>query len=113
MSIIKPKRALLSVSDKSGIIEFAKGLTKLGIEIFSTGGTAKALTDAGYKVNNIKLGTVHALQGAERSIILFSSVYSNEDEGTMFFEKDNKPNMLNVAVSRAKESLRQKLTQPV
>ncbi|WBX77977.1 AAA domain-containing protein [Tenacibaculum ovolyticum] len=68
------------------------------------GELAKALTDAGYKVNNIKLGTVHALQGAERSIILFSSVYSNEDEGTMFFEKDNKPNMLNVAVSRAKES---------
>ena len=68
------------------------------------GELSKALTEAGFKVNNIKLGTVHALQGAERNIILFSSVYSNEDEGTMFFEKDNKPNMLNVAVSRAKES---------
>ncbi|MGB1041794.1 MAG: AAA domain-containing protein [Tenacibaculum sp.] len=68
------------------------------------GELSKALTDAGYKVNDIKLGTVHALQGAERNIILFSSVYTNEDEGTMFFEKDNKPNMLNVAVSRAKES---------
>ncbi|WP_435255083.1 AAA domain-containing protein [Tenacibaculum sp. A30] len=68
------------------------------------GELSKALTDAGYKVNDIKLGTVHALQGAERNIILFSSVYSNEDEGTLFFEKDNKPNMLNVAVSRAKES---------
>ncbi len=68
------------------------------------GELSKALTEAGYKVNDIKLGTVHALQGAERNIILFSSVYSNEDEGTMFFEKDNKPNMLNVAVSRAKES---------
>ncbi|CAM1362748.1 DEAD/DEAH box helicase [Tenacibaculum xiamenense] len=65
---------------------------------------SKALTDAGYKINDIKLGTVHALQGAERSIILFSSVYSNEDEGTMFFDRDNKPNMLNVAVSRAKDS---------
>lgn len=68
------------------------------------GELSKALTDAGYKVNNIKLGTVHALQGAERSIILFSSVYTNKDEGTMFFDKDNKPNMLNVAVSRAKDS---------
>ena len=68
------------------------------------GELSKALADAGYKTNKIKLGTVHALQGAEREIILFSSVYSNEDEGTMFFDRDNKPNMLNVAVSRAKES---------
>ena len=68
------------------------------------GELSKALSEAGFKVNDIKLGTVHALQGAERNIILFSSVYSNEDEGTLFFEKDNKPNMLNVAVSRAKES---------
>ncbi|WP_299627357.1 AAA domain-containing protein [uncultured Tenacibaculum sp.] len=68
------------------------------------GELSKALLEAGFKVNDIKLGTVHALQGAERSIILFSSVYTNEDEGTMFFEKDNKPNMLNVSVSRAKDS---------
>ncbi|WBX74721.1 AAA domain-containing protein [Tenacibaculum pacificus] len=68
------------------------------------GELSQALTQAGFKVNNIKLGTVHALQGAERNIILFSSVYSNEDEGTLFFEKDNKPNILNVAVSRAKDS---------
>ena len=65
---------------------------------------AKALTDSGYKVNDIKLGTVHALQGAERNIVLFSSVYSNEDKGTLFFDRDNKPNMLNVAVSRARDS---------
>ncbi|MGG8496716.1 AAA domain-containing protein [Tenacibaculum sp. TC6] len=68
------------------------------------GELSKALTEAGYDINNIKLGTVHALQGAERNIILFSSVYSNNDEGTLFFDKDNKPNMLNVAVSRAKDS---------
>ena len=64
----------------------------------------KALSGAGFKVDHIKLGTVHALQGAERNIVLFSSVYSNEDEGTLFFDKDNKPNMLNVAVSRARDS---------
>ena len=65
---------------------------------------SKALIASGFKVNDIKLGTVHALQGAERNIVLFSSVYSNEDEGVLFFDRDNKPNMLNVAVSRARDS---------
>ncbi|TXD45812.1 DEAD/DEAH box helicase [Polaribacter sp. IC073] len=65
---------------------------------------SKALIQSGFKVNDIKLGTVHALQGAERNIVLFSSVYSNEDEGVLFFDRDNKPNMLNVAVSRARDS---------
>jgi phosphoribosylaminoimidazolecarboxamide formyltransferase / IMP cyclohydrolase len=40
-------RALLSVSDKSGLIDFARGLTDLGWELVSTGGTARALRDAG------------------------------------------------------------------
>ena len=39
------RRALLSVSDKTGIIEFAKALNELGIEILSTGGTAKTLIE--------------------------------------------------------------------
>jgi len=39
-------RALISVSDKSGVVEFAKGLKNLGFEIVSTGGTLKALNDA-------------------------------------------------------------------
>jgi len=47
------KRALISVSDKTGIVDFAKELSNLGIEIISTGGTAKALSDAGLKVVNI------------------------------------------------------------
>jgi superfamily I DNA and/or RNA helicase len=63
-----------------------------------------ALKNAGFDVDVLKLGTVHALQGAERSIILFSMVYGKGDSGTMFFDKDNKPNMLNVAVSRAKDN---------
>ena len=41
------KRALLSVSDKTGIVDFAKELYELGFEIVSTGGTAKAVADAG------------------------------------------------------------------
>lgn len=47
------KRALLSVSDKTGIVEFAKELTDLGYEIISTGGTHKALEAAGIKVIGI------------------------------------------------------------
>ncbi len=46
-------RALISVSDKTGIVEFAKQLSELGIEIISTGGTHKALEDAGVKVIGI------------------------------------------------------------
>ena len=41
------KNALLSVSDKTGIVDFAKGLVALGVTIYSTGGTLKAITDAG------------------------------------------------------------------
>ncbi len=44
------KRAIISVSDKTGVVEFAKGLTDLGFEIISTGGTAKVLADAGISV---------------------------------------------------------------
>lgn len=40
-------RALLSVSDKSGLVDFARGLAKLGWELVSTGGTARALREAG------------------------------------------------------------------
>ncbi|TAF77820.1 MAG: hypothetical protein EAZ53_01270 [Bacteroidetes bacterium] len=61
-----------------------------------------ALKEAG--LSNIKVGTVHAFQGAEMSIVIFSMVYGKGDSGTMFFDRDNKPNMLNVAVSRAKDN---------
>lgn len=47
------KRALISVSDKTGVVEFAKALEQLDFEIVSTGGTAKALADAGIKVTGI------------------------------------------------------------
>jgi phosphoribosylaminoimidazolecarboxamide formyltransferase/IMP cyclohydrolase len=49
----KVKRALLSVSDKTGIIEFATSLVALGVEIVSTGGTRKALAEAGLPVIDI------------------------------------------------------------
>ncbi len=53
MSIVKVRRALLSVSDKTGLIDLARGLEALGVELISTGGTRKALADAGLKVRDI------------------------------------------------------------
>ena len=47
------KRALISVSDKTGIIDFARELKSFNVEIISTGGTAKALRDAGIDVRDI------------------------------------------------------------
>jgi phosphoribosylaminoimidazolecarboxamide formyltransferase / IMP cyclohydrolase len=53
MSLRKISRALLSVSDKTGLIEFARGLAALGVELVSTGGTRKALADAGLAVRDV------------------------------------------------------------
>jgi len=49
----KIERAIISVTDKSGVVEFAKSLSKFGIQILSTGGTAKALRDGGVSVTDI------------------------------------------------------------
>jgi phosphoribosylaminoimidazolecarboxamide formyltransferase/IMP cyclohydrolase len=46
-------RALLSVSDKTGIVDLARGLAARGFELISTGGTARTLTDAGLTVTNV------------------------------------------------------------
>jgi phosphoribosylaminoimidazolecarboxamide formyltransferase/IMP cyclohydrolase len=50
---LMPKRALLSVSDKTGLVDFAQELARAGYDLISTGGTAKALRDAGLKVSDI------------------------------------------------------------
>jgi phosphoribosylaminoimidazolecarboxamide formyltransferase / IMP cyclohydrolase len=47
------KRALLSVSDKTGLIDFARALARRGVELISTGGTAKALAEAGIGVRDV------------------------------------------------------------
>src|SRR5271170_1843868 len=47
------KRALISVSDKTGLIEFATFLQQSGVEILSTGGTAKAIDEAGIPVSEV------------------------------------------------------------
>ena len=50
---VRVRRALISVSDKRGVAEFARGLADLGVELVSTGGTATALRDAGLDVRAI------------------------------------------------------------
>ena len=49
----KIKRALISVSDKSGLVRFAEGLKRHGVEILSTGGTARTLKEAGIEVTDV------------------------------------------------------------
>jgi phosphoribosylaminoimidazolecarboxamide formyltransferase/IMP cyclohydrolase len=53
MSLLKIKRALISVSDKTGIVDFAQELSKFNVEIISTGGTAKTLREAGLQVTDV------------------------------------------------------------
>ena len=50
---IKIKRALLSVTDKSGLADFAKGLDQMGVSLISTGGTAAKLREAGLEVTDV------------------------------------------------------------
>ncbi len=50
---VQIRRALLSVSDKTGIVDFARGLADLGVELISTGGTARELEAAGLTVRSI------------------------------------------------------------
>ncbi len=54
---VKIRRALLSVSDKNGLIEFARALAARGVELLSTGGTAKALREAGLAVRDVSEAT--------------------------------------------------------
>ena len=59
MTASKKPRALLSVYDKTGIVEFAKALDGLGFELVSTGGTARKLNEAGLNVIGVSEVTGH------------------------------------------------------
>jgi phosphoribosylaminoimidazolecarboxamide formyltransferase/IMP cyclohydrolase len=50
---MKVRRALVSVHDKTGVVDFARGLARLGVEILSTGGTARLLREAGLAVRDV------------------------------------------------------------
>ncbi len=68
--MIKVKRALLSVSDKTGLADFAKGLHALGIEMLSTGGTAQSLRAAGLSVKDVSeyTGSAEILDGRVKTL---------------------------------------------
>jgi len=53
LGLVKIRRALISVSDKTGIVDFARELKRFDVEIISTGGTAKALRDGGVEVRDV------------------------------------------------------------
>ena len=63
------RRALLSVSDKTGLVAFATKLVSLGIELISTGGTAKALAEAGLVIFAVRaeqgFGILHHFMGGD------------------------------------------------
>ena len=77
-------------------------ITPFGAQVRAIG---KACREKGIAVgqneNSMTVGTVHALQGAERPVIIFSPVYSKDADGSFI---DSSSSMLNVAVSRAKDS---------
>jgi len=54
---VRVRRALISVSDKTGVADFARGLAALGVELLSTGGTATALREAGLEVTDVSAFT--------------------------------------------------------
>ncbi|HEY1507630.1 MAG TPA: bifunctional phosphoribosylaminoimidazolecarboxamide formyltransferase/IMP cyclohydrolase [Solirubrobacteraceae bacterium] len=82
---VRVQRALLSVSDKTGIIEFARGLADLGIEIVSTGGTAQELSDAGIPVRTISdlTGFPEIMDGRVKTLHpkLYAGVLALRDDG--------------------------------
>ena len=68
--LIEVKRALISVSDKSGLLELAAALAKAGVEIVSTGSTAQTIRDAGYAVTDVAdvTGFAEALDGRVKTL---------------------------------------------
>jgi phosphoribosylaminoimidazolecarboxamide formyltransferase/IMP cyclohydrolase len=66
----KIQRALLSVTDKTGLVDFARGLAALGVELISTGGTAKLLREAGLKALDVSdlTGFPEMLDGRVKTI---------------------------------------------
>src|SRR5689334_10365616 len=78
------ERAILSVSDKTGIIELARALKHRGVEILSTGGTAQHLTDAGIEVTPIAKwsGAPEILGGRVKTLTpkVFGSILYKRDD---------------------------------
>mgnify|MGYP001812565509 CR=1 FL=1 len=88
------QRALLSVSDKSGLIEFAQGLTGHGVELLSTGGTSKALRDAGLPVIDVSdfTGAPELFEGRVKTLhpkVHGGLLHKRDDDEHLKQAKDN------------------------
>ncbi len=81
---IRVRRALISVSDKTGVADFARALAALGVEILSTGGTATALRDAGLEVTDVSefTGQEEILDGRVKTLHprLHAALLARRDE---------------------------------
>src|ERR1700753_4181410 len=81
---IRVRRALISVSDKTGVVDFAKTLAGLGVEILSTGGTAGALREAGLEVTDVSefTGQEEILDGRVKTLHprLHAALLARRDE---------------------------------
>ena len=67
---LRVRRALISVSEKTGVVDFARGLTELGVQILSTGGTAAAIREAGIEVTDVAefTGSPELLDGRVKTL---------------------------------------------
>jgi phosphoribosylaminoimidazolecarboxamide formyltransferase/IMP cyclohydrolase len=81
---VRVRRALLSVSDKQGLVDFARGLQELGVEIVSTGGTSRELAEAGIAVRAIEdfTGFPEIMDGRVKTLHprLYAGLLARRDE---------------------------------
>jgi len=81
---VRVRRALLSVSDKAGLVDFARGLAELGVELVSTGGTARELARAGVAVRAIEdfTGFPEIMDGRVKTLHprLYAGLLARRDE---------------------------------
>ena len=92
-NLVQPKRALISVSNKEGIVEFAKGLNELGVEIISTGGTFKTITEAGIPAVEISdyTGFPEMMDGRVKTLhpLVHGGILGLRDEHTEVAKENN------------------------
>src|SRR5687767_10634950 len=95
---VQVRRALLSVSDKRGLVDFARGLAQLGVEIVSTGGTARELAEAGIDTRPVDdyTGFPEILDGRVKTLnpkiyAGLLAVRSNEEHMRTIGERDIEP----------------------
>ncbi len=85
------ERAIISVTDKSGVVEFARGLSEFGVQILSTGGTARALKDGGVNVIEISdyTGFPEILDGRVKTLHPYV-------HGGILCRRDNEEHMITI-----------------